>query len=111
MALTASVQFIPLQNGQRNFVASQQMINNLLGVVGYEVVGGYIEFTEDITGSVPFVDMQLMVMDLNHYSDYDILPLTADMAQDIVMEVAAALMQTPPPNKKNDIKEQPVQER
>jgi hypothetical protein len=97
--LTALNQYIPLQSGQAAFLIQQNLINNLLGVVGYEVRDGYVVFTEDITNpsgdNVNAVDMQLVVMDMDHYGDYDILPLPADMAAQVVAEVVALLMPTP----------------
>src|SRR6185312_2467558 len=95
-------QYIPLQNGQANFIKSQNLINNLLGTVGYEVRDGYVVFTEDITSvsgqNVNAVDMQLVTMDLDKYGDYDLLPIGSDMAAQIITEVVGMLMQTPPPD-------------
>jgi hypothetical protein len=104
MALQYLPQYIPLQAGQSAFFAKQKLISDLLGVVGYEVRDGYVIFTEDITATkdVDFVDMQLIVMDFEKYSDYDQLPLPADMAAAVVEEVYQMLLQTPPPNKKVD---------
>ena len=98
-------QFIPLMPGQSAFIKEQAIINNLMGVVGYEPTGdGYIIFTEDITGAlgISAVDIQLVVNDMAHYSDFDILPLTADMAAEVVQTVAMLRMQTPAENKKVD---------
>jgi len=100
--LTALNQYIPLQNGQAALLKSQNLINNLLGTVGYEIRDGYVVFTEDITDAggqnVNAVDMQLVVMDITKYGDYDILPLPADMAAQVVSEVVALLLNTPPEN-------------
>ncbi len=98
--LTALEQYIPLQNGQAAFIASQNLINNLLGTVGYEVRENFIVFTEDITDpegeNVNAVDMQLVVLDMDKYSDYDLLPLTSDQAAEVVAEVVSLLMPSPP---------------
>lgn len=91
--------FIPLQSGQFAFVKTQNLINGLLGQVGYEYADGYVVFTEDLAArAVPVsaVFMRLVVMDFDKYSDYDLLPLPADMAGDILKEVYNLLMQTPP---------------
>jgi len=113
--LTALTQYIPLQNGQAAFLKEQNLINDLLGIVGYEVRDGYVVFTEDITdadgANVNAVDMQLVVMDMDHYSDYDLLPLTADMAAQVIQEVAALLMQTPPPDTRVDKNEEIIPKR
>jgi hypothetical protein len=114
--LTALNQFIPLQNGQAAFIMQQNLINDLLGVVGYEVRDGCVVFTEDITDpsgvNVNSVDMQLVVMDFDKYGDYDILPLTADMAAQVVAEVVSLLMPTPQPDERVDsISEEPINKR
>lgn len=104
--LTALNQYIPLQSGQSFFIKEQKLINNLLGIVGYEVRDGYAIFTEDITdvagANTHSVDMQLVVMDFDKYDDYDMLPLTADMAAQVIQEVVSLLLQTPPPDKRVD---------
>ena len=114
--LTALPQYIPLQSGQAQLILAQNLINNLLGVVGYEVKDGYVIFTEDITNphgqNVAAVDMQLVVLDYDHYSDYDILPLTSDMAAQVVSEVVALILQTPPNDKRvDDITEEAIDKR
>jgi hypothetical protein len=114
--LTALDQYIPLQNGQASFIKEQNLINDLLGVVGYEVRDGFVVFTEDITNpdelNVNAVDMQLVVMDIGKYGDYDILPLTADMAAQVVAEVVSLLMPTPYPDKRVDsMSEEPLNKR
>lgn len=104
--LTSLNQYIPLQNGQAAFIKEQNLINDLLGSVGYELRDGHVVFTEDITDvdgvNINSVDMQLVVSDLDNYGDYDILPLPSDMAAQIITEVAALLMPTPPPDLKVD---------
>jgi hypothetical protein len=114
--MTVLEQYIPLQNGQAAFIKEQNLINNLLGFVGYEVRDGYVVFTEDITDpqgrNVNSVDMQLIVMDIDKYGDFDILPLTADMAAQVVAEVVSLLMPTPYPDTRVDsISEEPLNKR
>lgn len=95
--MQALTQFIPIQAGQAGFIIQQGLINNLLGKVGYEVRDGYVIFTEDITAAkgVQAVDMQLMVMDFDHYSEFDLLPLPAELAADVVAQVVALLSTAP----------------
>lgn len=103
--LGALDQYIPIQAGQSFLLKSQTaLINNLLGTVGYEVRDGYVIFTEDITATqeVTGVDMQLVVMDASKYSDYDILPLPADMAAKVVLDCFNILKQQLPADKKVD---------
>ena len=103
--LTSLNQFIPIQQGQSFYIKEQSLINNLMGLVGYEQTGnGYILFTEDITAALGInsVDIQLVVLDFDRYDDYDLLPLPADMAAEVIQTVVALLLQTPPENLKVD---------
>ena len=103
--LDALDQFIPMPSGQSYFLKAQTgLVNNLLGGVGYDVKDGYAIFTEDITATknIQFVDMQLVVMDASKYSDFDILPLPADMAAKVIMDCFTALKNQLPPDKKVD---------
>lgn len=103
--LSALQQFIPIQSGQAGFIKEQGLISNLLGTVGYEQTGdGYLIFTENIieTLGVNSVDLQLVVNDFDKYSDFDILPLSADMAGEVIKEVVAMLLGTPNTDKRVD---------
>ena len=95
-------QYIPMQAGQSYLLKSQSnLVNTLLGQVGYEIRDGYIIFTEDIisTKGTTQVDMQLVVMDAGKYSDYDILPIPADMAAKVVIDTYNILKQQLPADK------------
>jgi len=104
--------FIPLQSGQNAFIKSQNFINDLFGQIGYEAPSdGYITYTVDLTklaSPISEVFMRLVVMDFDKYDDFDMLPLTADMAEDVVNRVVALLNNTPPPDKKVDSKTEEV---
>ena len=98
-------QFIPMPSGQPWMLKAQAgLINTLSGNVGYEVRDGYVIFTEDITQTlgINYVDMQLVVMDFEKYSDFDLLPLPADLAAKIVTEAFKILSNQFPPDKKVD---------
>src|ERR1044072_1643917 len=80
--------FIPLEMGQLGFLKSQPLLNNLLGQVGYEWYGMDIIYSTDLTQPDPVtVTMRLVVLDISHYSDYDILPIPSDMEYDVIQEV------------------------
>lgn len=80
--------FIPLEMGQWGMLKSQPLINNLLGQVGYEWYGTDIVYTTDLTQPDPvFVTIRLVVLDMSKYTDYDILPVPADMEWEVVQEV------------------------
>lgn len=90
-------EFIPLQMGQSSLLRSQLMINDLLGQVGYEVRGKDIYFTKDITENQEDVNVtiELAIMDVNSYGDYDILPIPPDMEWQVVQEVFQLYMNQP----------------
>ena len=80
--------FIPLEMGQLGLLKSQPLLNNLLGQTGYEWYGMDIIFTTDLTQTPPiYLTMRLVVLDISHYSDYDILPIPSDMEWDVIQEV------------------------
>lgn len=88
--------FIPLEMGQYKLLQSQSLINNLLGNVGYEWYGTDIIYTSDLTQPSPItVTMRLVVLDIAQYSDWDILPIPADMEWDVVAEVLKMYMPEP----------------
>lgn len=82
-------EFIPLQMGQSSLLRSQLMINDLLGQVGYEVRGLDVYFTKDITkgGQTTEVNIELVIMDISQYGDYDVLPVAPEMEWQVVQEV------------------------
>lgn len=97
-----SEEFIPLQMGQINLLKSQPMINELLGQVGYEVLGERLRFTQDLTNggaqSVT-VDMRLAILDMDNYDDYTMLPIPPEWEWDIVKEVYGMYSTQPIPDK------------
>ena len=92
--------FIPLEMGQYGLVKTQPLINGLLDQVGYEWYGMDIIYTTDLTQPDPIaVTMRLVVLDIAQYDDYDILPIPADMENDIVQEVYKLYATEPVPDK------------
>ena len=79
--------FIPLQTGQLALIKGEKLISDILGQVGYEVVGGDIIFNKDLTTETGVtITVRLAIMDISKYGDYDPLPLPADMEATIVQE-------------------------
>jgi hypothetical protein len=81
--------FIPIPMGQSGFIGSQRGMSDLLGQVGYEVRGKEIIYNVDLPAASPAVtavDMQLVVMDINKYNDFETLPINADM-EGLVIEM------------------------
>lgn len=94
-------EFIPIEMGQFNLIQSQPMLNDLLGQVGYEVFGDKVVFTKDITvpSETTTVDMQLVLLDINQYGDYDPLPILPEQEYSIIKELIALYSGTPTPDK------------
>jgi hypothetical protein len=85
-----NTQFIPIPFGMATLLQTQPMISDLLGQIGYECQGGSIIFSKDITAapySINACTMQLVVLDISQYGDYDLLPLPADMEADAIEQV------------------------
>ena len=82
-------EFIPLQMGQSNLLRSQLMISDLLGQTGYEVRGNDVYFTKDITdaGRPTSVIIEMIIMDISNYNDYDVLPIPPEMEWQVIQEV------------------------
>lgn len=80
-------EYIPIPNGQMGMVQKQRLMSDLLGQTGYEVRGKELIFTRDLTALSPTVtgvDVQLVVMDMSKYSDYELLPINADMEAQVI---------------------------
>lgn len=92
-------EYIPLQMGQWSLVQSQPMINNLLGLCGYENYGMQIFFTKDLTSPDPnnptMVSMRLVIMDIAQYGDFDPLPILPEMEFQIKIQVLKLLGEEP----------------
>ena len=82
-------EFIPLQMGQGGLLKSQRLISDLLGQVGYEVFGDKVIFTKDLKSISQDVvlAMRLMILDIDQYDDWDMLPIPPEMEYDVVMAV------------------------
>jgi hypothetical protein len=97
------VTFIPLLPSQRILLKNQPLINDILGQVGYEVRNKSIEYSVDLTlWNINAVTMRLAVLDIDQYSETDILPIPASSEEDIVNELYA---QFAPEQAKKEAKE------
>src|SRR4030095_9592502 len=82
--------FIPMRRGEMAQVKTQKMISDLLGQHGYELAGKEVWYDKDLTAlPVPItaVMMQLVVRDIGLYTDYELLPIDAQMEQQVVIDV------------------------
>lgn len=82
-------EFIPLQMGQRSLLQSQPQINNLLGQIAYENKGFELQFNKDLPAMFPAktLSVELLIMDISQYGDYDPLPILPDQEWTIKQEV------------------------
>lgn len=95
--------FIPIQPGQWSLIKSQRILGDLNGLVGYEIRGDKLIFTENLPGrSINYVLIRLLVNDFDSYSDTDILPIPADMEMTVIEEVLKLFGAWQPSDKKVD---------
>lgn len=98
-------QFIPCPAGQANMLRPQLLlINSLSNKVVYEPSDGHVVFMEDViaTKGITHVDMKLAVWDATRYSDFDELPIPADLAAKIITECAQIFANQALQNEKAD---------
>ena len=88
--------FIPIPSGLYGIVKVQDLLGSLSGLIGYEVFGSTVMFTEDLPGlGINNVMIRLVGMDISTVSDYDLLPLSSDMEFSIVDTVYKTLITAP----------------
>lgn len=89
--------FIPIPTSMYGIVKPQQIMGDLSGLIGYEVIGKDIVFTKNLPGlSINSVFIRLVGADISVLSDYEILPLSADMEAQVIQIVYNMLVQAPP---------------
>jgi hypothetical protein len=92
--------FVPIPPGLWGIVKPQDLLGDLSGLIGYEVVGGSVVFTKNLPGlGIDNVFMRLVGVDISTVGDYDILPISADMEAQIVQAVYSLIVQAPPADK------------
>ncbi len=80
--------FIPTLRGQRQLLRTDDLLSNILGQVSYEPKGKTIVFSADLTlMGTDVVTMELVCMDMSLYGIADMLPISSDMEDSIVMEI------------------------
>jgi hypothetical protein len=95
--------FIPASSGELEYAASQRLLSDLLTPYAYKVRGKDIIYNKDLTAQSPAISsvtMELVVSDFSKYSDYELLPINADMEFQVVETVIKmfAPMQPQPNN-------------
>lgn len=87
--------FIPATSAQMELIASQKLLSDLMGQTAYKPRGKELIFNKDLTAQSPAitsVSIELVVMDYTNFTDYELLPLDASMASDVVNMVVAMLI-------------------
>jgi hypothetical protein len=82
--------FIPMKMGVFSQLNQQRLINDLTGLIGYELRGKEVVYTKDLTTETPAINtvtMRLIVSDFSLYTDYELLPIDADMEAQIIEAV------------------------
>lgn len=86
--------FIPIPSGTFGLLKKIDVEKDLFGQICFEVDGLNIVYTKDIRNA-PFnvnsVMVKLLVIDPSTMGDYDILPISADMEQDVITQVIQIL--------------------
>lgn len=104
--------FIPFEPGQLQMLGSEPLISDILGQVGYEPRGKYLVFNKDITdndedNAITEIYLLLAVKDLSLYTDFEMLPITADLEGIIIEATYKFLLGQSPANKKVDVINKP----
>jgi hypothetical protein len=89
--------FVPIPTSMYGIVKPQDLLGELSGLIGYEVVGKDIVFTVDLTAiNVNSVYIRLVGVDIASLSIYETLPLSSDLEAQVVQTAYAMLVQVPP---------------
>lgn len=95
--------FIPVPSGQMQLLLGDDLLSELVGARAYEVVGGEVIYKEDLTlQGITAVRMQLIVMDVDRLTDYDPLPIPADMEDTVIRKVFELMAAQRPSDKEVD---------
>ena len=96
--------FVPIPTSLFGIVKPQDLLGDLSGLIGYEVVGRDVIFTKNLPGlSINTVFMRLVGAELTQLGDYDIFPISADMEAQVIQLVYNVLVQAPPADKSQNI--------
>jgi len=98
--------FVPIPSGMYGIIQPQNLLGDLSGLIGYEVYGKDVIFTKNLPGlGINSVFIRLIGVDLGSLTDYDLLPLSSDMEAQIVQQAYSILVQAPPADKAQNIKD------
>lgn len=96
--------FIPIPTSMYGIIKPQDLLGDLSTLIGYEVIGKDIVFTKNLPGlSINSVYIRLVGADISQLTDYDILPLSADLEATVIKQVFDILVNTPPADRAQNI--------
>lgn len=88
--------FIPLQKGQLALLRADQLLNDLLGTIGYEPTDAEVTFTKDLTMfGITAVTMEICGFQISQYSITDPLPIPSDYEEILINELVADFAPVP----------------
>lgn len=96
--------YIPIPSGMYDVIKGQDLLGNQ---VGYEVYGKRVIFTPNFPATVNDVAVRLVVTDFSTLSDYDLLPVSADLESAIVDTVYKMFAGAPPQDRTADGNDNP----
>jgi hypothetical protein len=95
--------FIPIPSSMYGIIKPQDLLGEMSGLVGYEVVGSELIFTENLPAkNVNEVYIRLVGVNVDELSDYDLLPVSADMEMQIIERVFQLIASIPPQDRTAD---------
>lgn len=97
--------FVPALPGQVSMLKSQKsLVSALCDMVIFEPYGTYVVYNRDITTEGKNkVRIRLVVSDISNLGDYDLLPVTADMENEIVNTLFRQFGGSLPADEKTDV--------
>ncbi len=90
--------FIPASAAEMEYVVSQRLIGDVLPVYLYKPRGKDIIYNKDLTAQSPAitsVTIELVVSDFSKFSDYELLPINADMEAQVIETVIKMFLTQP----------------
>jgi len=95
--------FIPIPSSTFGIISPVALLGDLSGLIGYEVVGKDVIFTQNLPAlGVTSVYMRLVGIDLSQLGNYDLLPLSADQEAAVVSAVYKMLITVPQADRVDD---------
>jgi len=96
--------FIQVPQGMMELIGGEPIISDLMGQIAYEVKVPKVIFkTNIVAAGITAVTVELVIMDIASYTDYEPLPIPADMELDVVNLAIELLVPRMPADTKDDV--------